>query len=199
MTQTRSIYALLGIAMLSLSAGCSTMQSGGSQAAKPTQAKTAGSTTDATQVDRNGDRLISKEEAAALPALAQDFDKIDANRDGLLDQAEIGAYHHSMMGGHHANMEARFKQADTDGDGALTLAEAKAGRVIPVVHHFDQLDADKNGKVSMEELASGRMSHGGHGKQGMQCGGHAMGSEKQGMQCGCCGGGQGMQHKGTAS
>lgn len=125
---------------------------------------------DATQVDRNGDKMISREEAAALPALAKEFDRIDANRDSMLDEKEVGAYHHGMMGNHHHNLAARFQQADTNGDGALTLDEAKAGRVIPVVHHFDQLDVDKDGKVSMDELNSARMQHGRHGGQ---CGGHA--------------------------
>jgi Ca2+-binding EF-hand superfamily protein len=41
-------------------------------------------------VDQNG--YISTEEAASCQALITDFAKVDANRDGKLDQAEYAAF-----------------------------------------------------------------------------------------------------------
>lgn len=45
-----------------------------------------------------------------------------------------------------------FRAADTDGDGALTKAEAESGKMDRIVQHFDRLDVNKDGKVSREEM-----------------------------------------------
>jgi hypothetical protein len=119
-------------------------------------------------IDQNADGLVDLEEAARSPALSKQFDRIDTNRDGLLDHEEIALHRKNMMSDHHRNVEERFRVADADGDRGLTLDEAKAGQVIPVVHHFAELDTDKSGKVTMEELKSAGMDskgHGGHGKK----------------------------------
>ena len=44
------------------------------------------------QADTNGDGLISREEAKALPRLAARFDEIDTNHDGKLDTQERAAW-----------------------------------------------------------------------------------------------------------
>ena len=41
--------------------------------------------------DRNGDGLLSREEAAALPRLAERFDSIDSNGDGVISREELAA------------------------------------------------------------------------------------------------------------
>lgn len=124
-----------------------------------------------TRIDENGDRLISRSEAAAHPRLAQQFDAIDTNKDGSLDMQEMHAHHQARMKEHHQNVESRFKEADTDRDGALTKAEAEAANIMPVVHHFAQLDTDQNGKVTMAELQAPGMQHRGHGAHGGHGGG----------------------------
>jgi Ca2+-binding EF-hand superfamily protein len=43
------------------------------------------------EADRNGDGLLSREEAAALPRLAERFDSIDSNGDGLISREELAA------------------------------------------------------------------------------------------------------------
>jgi len=40
-------------------------------------------------LDVNGDGIIDQEEAAALPALKDSWDKLDVNTDGVLDEAEF--------------------------------------------------------------------------------------------------------------
>jgi Ca2+-binding EF-hand superfamily protein len=49
--------------------------------------------------DKNGDGGLSKDEAAALPRIAQHFDKLDTNKDGVVTQEELQA-HHQERGKH---------------------------------------------------------------------------------------------------
>ncbi len=50
-----------------------------------------------------------------------------------------------------ARLEKRFKEADKDGDGKLTLDEAKAG-MPRVAEHFAEIDKDKKGYVTLDEI-----------------------------------------------
>ena len=50
--------------------------------------------------DRNGDGLLSKDEATAgLPRVAGNFDRLDANKDGQLSPEELAAARHHMGAG----------------------------------------------------------------------------------------------------
>ena len=49
-------------------------------------------------------------------------------------------------------MEERFKEADTNGDGQLSLDEVQA-KMPRLAERFTALDTDKNGLLSKEELA----------------------------------------------
>jgi Ca2+-binding EF-hand superfamily protein len=51
-------------------------------------------------------------------------------------------------------LDERFKDADTNGDGQLSLDEVQAG-MPRLAAHFTDLDKDKNGMLSKEELAQG--------------------------------------------
>jgi Ca2+-binding EF-hand superfamily protein len=53
-------------------------------------------------------------------------------------------------GGRHGAMVERLKQADADGNGAISRDEAKA---LPrLARHFDEIDANRDGQLSKEEL-----------------------------------------------
>ena len=54
-------------------------------------------------------------------------------------------------GGHrHGAMVERLKQADADGNGAISRDEAKA---LPrLAKHFDEVDANRDGQLSKEEM-----------------------------------------------
>lgn len=47
-------------------------------------------------------------------------------------------------------IKQRFDKADTNGDGALDRAEAKA--MPRVAQHFDDIDTDHDGKVTLQEI-----------------------------------------------
>jgi len=51
---------------------------------------------------------------------------------------------------------ASFSEADKDGDGALTLAEAQAAGLSDIADNFKKLDTDKDGKLSKAELKANR-------------------------------------------
>lgn len=138
------------------------------------------------QADKDGDGTLSKAEVeAGMPRLAKDFDAIDTSRDGRITQEELRAYglkHHAQMkerggkGGHHDRKASKvrfaehFKQADANGDGALSKDEAE--KSMPrLAQHFDEIDANHDGKITQEEIRASmekhraeRMKHhGGHG------------------------------------
>jgi Ca2+-binding EF-hand superfamily protein len=101
--------------------------------------------------DTNGDGMISREEAAALPKIAQNFDAIDANHDGQITREELRAYFQKARADH-------WKKIDTDGDGRISKAEAQAN-APRLAAHFDQLDANGDGYLTPEELAAAHRHH----------------------------------------
>jgi hypothetical protein len=107
----------------------------------------------AAKLDTDGDKRISRAEAAARPGLAKHFDDIDANRDGYLTREEMQAYRQKQMA-------ARLKAIDTNGDGKISRAEADA-KAPRLASHFDKLDTNKDGFLSREELAAHAAHHGG--------------------------------------
>jgi len=94
--------------------------------------------------DTNGDGMISKQEAAALPRIAKDFDAIDANHDGQLTAEELHAFRKAHRGGHDR------KKLDTDGDGRISRAEAAGAPRL--AEHFDAIDANGDGFISHDEM-----------------------------------------------
>lgn len=58
-----------------------------------------------------------------------------------------------------ARMVERFRNADADGNGALSRAEAEKG-MWRMVRHFDTIDANRDGQITMDEVMAARKARG---------------------------------------
>jgi len=105
--------------------------------------------------DTDGNGLISRDEAKALPMIAKHFDEIDANHDQQISPDELRAFHEKMRAMHEGKHEQRFaehfKRLDTDGDGKISLMEAQAN-APRLAEHFQQIDTNGDGFISADEM-----------------------------------------------
>jgi Ca2+-binding EF-hand superfamily protein len=69
--------------------------------------------------DTNGDGMISREEAKALPRLGKNFDRIDTDKNGQITAEELRA-------AHQGRRSAAFDKLDTNKDGVLSRDEFNA-------------------------------------------------------------------------
>src|SRR5690348_14996056 len=104
--------------------------------------------------DTNGDGMISREEAKALPKFEKHFDEIDANHDGQITADELRAFHQKMRDARAAKGAERLKKLDTDGDGRISRGEAQASPRLAA--RFDEIDANKDGFLTPDELKAAR-------------------------------------------
>lgn len=97
------------------------------------------------QADADGDGKLSFEESP--PRLQENFDLIDTNKDGFLDDQEILQ---RLQGGQAAGQELlrRIKQADANGDGMLNMEEAPD----QLKRQFARIDANGDGQLEEQEL-----------------------------------------------
>ena len=114
------------------------------------------------RADKDGNGVLSRDEAADYaPLRANRFDAVDINGDGRISPEEIRAFRkteriarrarRNLRGGRgRSKFDRYFARADTDGDGALTRAEAAIG--LPRVgRKFSRIDRDGDGRVTWEE------------------------------------------------
>ena len=103
--------------------------------------------------DTNGDGMLSKSEAAALPRLARHFDAIDANHDGQVTFDELRAAMQAKRGELGRKV---FAKLDANGDGKVSREEFLAQAAA----RFDRMDANKDGVVTPDEMKASH--HGRH-------------------------------------
>ena len=86
------------------------------------------------------------------------FDQADGNHDGKVTREEADAAREMMKAAMAGRMKGRMegavverlRNADKDGDGAISAEEAKA---LPMLaEHFEMVDTNHDGKVTREEL-----------------------------------------------
>jgi Ca2+-binding EF-hand superfamily protein len=117
-------------------------------------------------LDQDGDGAISKAEAAAAPRMAEHFAEIDLDSDGRITKEEMQAARARVHEGMKGRGEDRFRSADTNGDGAVDLAELQQ----QAAERFKELDADGNGLLTHEEFKAGMHKHRGERNQAGQPG-----------------------------
>ncbi len=113
--------------------------------------------------DTDGDGAISLAEAQAnAPRLAESFARFDTDGDGRITQAEMHAVRSATREERQARAEERYRTADSNGDGAIDLAEAQAG-MPRAAEKFGDIDADRNGRLTREEMRTYMQAHRGEG------------------------------------
>jgi len=99
------------------------------------------------RLDTNGDGAIDRTEAAKAPRLAENFDKLDKNKDGKLTADELPKRGDFRRAGHDA-----MAKLDTNKDGRISREEAKADPKF--AERFDKLDVNKDGYVDKADFAA---------------------------------------------
>lgn len=119
---------------------------------------------DEMRADKDGDGRVSRAEATAAGAerSGEWFDKLDLNKDGYVTSDEMKqareTRHENMRADMKQKMEERFKEADANGDGSLSLEEVQA-KMPRMADRFSAIDTDKNGLLSKDELQRGGPHH----------------------------------------
>ena len=112
--------------------------------------------------DSNGAITLAEARAGA----ASMFAGADTNKDGRVTHEEMIAYHeklgdHHRGGGHkggHGGPGGKPggpMHLDSDGDGALTLAETQSG----IDAHFARIDSNRDGSITEAEMRAAHEAH----------------------------------------
>jgi Ca2+-binding EF-hand superfamily protein len=103
------------------------------------------------QLDTNKDGAIDRTEAAKAPRLAENFDRLDKDKDGRLsadERPQMQARGHRRGGAHG---QGRMRAADTDNDGRISRAEAQAAQA-KAGDRFEQMDVNKDGYIDRADM-----------------------------------------------
>jgi Ca2+-binding EF-hand superfamily protein len=126
-----SIFSVTALLVL---AGCATMQ----------EVNPFGASGTFNTLDQSGDGMISKEEAAQQPTLANAFARIDTDGDNTISQKEYQTATANVTRG------VNFEQVDRNNDGVISQREANA-MPFSLREAFDRVDADGDGNISQVE------------------------------------------------
>jgi len=85
------------------------------------------------------------------PLLLDRFDEIDTDKNGQVSRDEAKAWSEARRQQVLQRVEDHVKAADTNGDGQISLEEARA-KLPMAAGHFEFLDANKDGQITMAEF-----------------------------------------------
>jgi hypothetical protein len=122
--------------------------------------------------DANSDGAVTLAEARA--GAAKMFAGADTDKDGRVTEEEMRAFHGRMGDDHPGGREGGHgghggpggpggpggrpggpMHLDSDGDGAITLAEAQSG----IEAHFAKIDSNRDGSITEAELRAAHDAH----------------------------------------
>jgi len=106
--------------------------------------------------DSNGDGTVTYEEF--LEASRDRFERIDADKNATISEAEFSSYMQARREEHHKN---RFEHMDTNKDGKVSKDEFLTSSQERAKRKFERMDENKDGQLSNDELGS-RMKHNSH-------------------------------------
>lgn len=111
------------------------------------------------KMDTNGDGFIDRSEAATNPRMAEQFDKLDTNKDGRIsadERPQRGMHDGTGKGGRDA-MRQKIQQLDTNKDGRFSRDEL-AGKER-MLRNFTAIDTNKDGFLTHEEMQAFQRAH----------------------------------------
>jgi hypothetical protein len=120
----------------------------------------------------DGHLTLAQARAGRMPAIANNFSAIDVTGKGYVTLADIQAWRRGQAQGGAAqapmaqaggqpgsarqNFAERFRAANTNGDGRLTLAQAQAGHMPVIARNFAAIDTAGKGYVTLEDIRAYR-------------------------------------------
>lgn len=105
--------------------------------------------------DANQNGSLSKDEVRGR--LANNFEAIDADGDGELNTSELTAARERGRQG-MKDKANRIKDADVDGNRAISIDEASTAGMQRLVDNFDRIDADGDGEITRREMRTFRQA-----------------------------------------